>query len=55
MFRLKKLLGLCEHKWETIDEYTYYLYDETGIYILRRSRIYVLKCEKCGNIKKKKI
>ncbi len=52
---IRKFFGLCEHKWKVIDEYPYYLYDETGTYVLRRSHIYVLKCEKCGNIKKKKL
>ena len=43
---IRKLLGLCDHKWETIREGNLLSKDKTGI-----GRYYVLRCESCGHIK----
>lgn len=48
---LKKLLGLCEHKWEIIKEDNILSQNESDVAI---GRYYILQCKNCGNIKCKK-
>lgn len=45
---LRKLLGLCEHKWEIILQGNIEHHDRSGI---RIGRYYMLQCKNCGNIK----
>jgi len=42
---LKKLFGLCEHCWKTIETLEIFRKDrvKTGLF-------YILRCEKCGEI-----
>ncbi len=46
---LKWLLGLCNHKWKTVDKNDVYTQHSSSMptYI-----DYILECEKCGKIKK---
>ena len=44
---LRRVLGLCEHKWEVIREID--LMDHPGA--LPRAKRFILQCERCGNIK----
>lgn len=44
-----KLLGLCVHEWETIDEEM--LMTGPTSHVTR----YTLRCKKCGNIKSKTV
>lgn len=50
MRNLKQLLGICEHKWETIS--TRELLNENDKII---GFFCVLKCKNCGYLKKKKL
>lgn len=59
---LKQLLGICEHKWKNVSAFEIL---KTPIAINGRDllpereshshNVYVLQCEKCGNVKSKKI
>jgi hypothetical protein len=42
---LRKLLGLCEHKWDTFKEVSL---ERSSFYA---GHIYHLRCEKCGTVK----
>ena len=46
---IRRLLGLCEHKWKVINEQKCVCAD-MGPY----TRI-ILQCEKCGNVKGKEV
>lgn len=55
---LKKLLGLCDHRWVIIQTITMYSEIPRTLYEAERAipigTKYVLQCEHCGNIKSKK-
>jgi len=46
---LRRLLGLCDHKWETIDRVNVYTDRPTTI----TGTKYIQQCEKCGDVKSK--
>lgn len=48
---LKQLLGICEHKWIEIKKVN--VIDDR--YTIPHAFEYHLKCEKCGNIKKRRV
>jgi hypothetical protein len=52
---LRKLLGLCPHKWETIQvqqlEQVHYGYRVDGKQATSLGTRYHLRCAQCGNIK----
>lgn len=54
MKRLRRLLWLCEHKYETIEKYTH-THVETWLATWAKHQkeemVWVLRCEKCWNIK----
>ncbi len=43
---IRKLLGLCDHKWETIREGPLLSKDNTVV-----GHYYIVRCETCGHIK----
>ena len=45
---IRKLIGLCEHKWEVRTVVKVFSEDEKGAPIGAK---FILQCEKCGNIK----
>lgn len=47
---LRKLLGLCEHKWKLMEHWD--MVDEYGD---KTGHKYILKCEKCGDIKRERV
>ena len=55
MKNLKQLLGICEHKWKVIQQTIAYqgVYENEGERPIGTN--YYLQCEKCGEVKKKKL
>lgn len=49
---IRKLLGLCEHKWKIIRETSVNVHDDWNNLTDRFTR-YHLQCEKCGDVKSK--
>lgn len=46
---LRKLLGLCQHKWELRDGFT------LTVNKVKCGHRYILQCAHCGKIKKKDV
>lgn len=49
---IRKLLGLCEHEWEKLDEYG--VLSPFGSQPVLHT-VYLIQCSKCLKIKKQKV
>jgi len=50
---LKKLLGLCDHKFVNVRQYDLLAHEANPPFVL--GKLYILRCEKCGILKHKKV
>lgn len=50
---IRKLLGLCDHKWETVEKGRLHNADDDSKQII--GDYFILQCTKCGNVKVKNL
>jgi hypothetical protein len=46
---IRQVLGLCQHKWATVQRYSVSLDDRP------RGELWLLQCEHCGDMKTKRV
>ena len=52
MYWIRKLLGLCNHRWIVLRQVRLDACDDDGT-VLKRGARFILRCEHCGAVKKK--
>jgi len=54
---LRKLFGLCEHKWKILEKINVYEVDDNGTRTTKNPTYskYVLQCQNCGDLRTRKI